>query len=151
MCHSEVKMVYFYFPKIYFQMIFSNKVFKNMSALARHIALHSWWPREQHTECSGFKFFHFLKEILCLQKVITYHWICWRKINWLGYRNFRNITWMRSYGNKNLRIYFCFYLYKCSMRCSRWQLRIVGFKIQLFSASTFYKQFHIEVKAKLLK
>ena len=117
MCHSEVKMVHFYFPKIYFQMIFLNKVFKNMSALARHIALHSWWPREQHTECSGFKFFHFLKEILCLQKVITYHWIHWIKENYLSQRKFRNIFLIDDYGNQNMRILVLFW-YKNAPRAA---------------------------------
>ena len=127
MCHSEVKMVYFYFPKIYFQMIFLIKVFKNMSALARHIALHSWWPREQHTECSGFKFFHFLKEILCLQKVITYHWIHWIKENYLSQGKFRNIFLIDDYGNQNMRVLVLF-LYKNALRAAPFQLTFMGYQ-----------------------
>ena len=60
--------------------------------------------REQHSECSYFTIFSFLKRILCPQKVITYHWIHWRKVYYVSYSNFRNIFLIMDYGNKNLRI-----------------------------------------------
>ena len=66
------------------------------------------WEREQHSECSHFTIFSFMKQIFCLQKIITYVWIGWRKRNHFSYRNFRLIFMTKDYGNKNLRIFVLF-------------------------------------------
>ena len=64
--------------------------------------------REQHSECSHFKFFSFMKQIFCLQKIITYLWIEWRKRNFFSYSNFRNIFMTKDYWKKNLRVLVLF-------------------------------------------
>ena len=75
--------------------------------------------REQQTECSDFTLFEILKQILSHQKVITHHWIQWKKTNYLSYQIFRNIFGIKDFGHKNLRVLVLFLKCKCSMRCSR--------------------------------
>ena len=67
-----------------------------------------WERREQHFECSNITFFSFLKQILCVQKIIIYHWIHWKDMNYLSYRYFRNIFLIKNYGNQNLRVFVLF-------------------------------------------
>ena len=52
-----------------------------------------------------FMFFHFLKEILCLQKIMTYHWNHWIKRHHLSQIYFKNIFGKRFY---KLRVLFLF-------------------------------------------
>ena len=51
---------------------------------------------------------HFSLQMLRLQKVITYHWIQFRKIHYLRYENFGNIFLIMDYKNKNLRVLVLF-------------------------------------------
>ena len=60
---------------------------------------------------------HFSLQMLCLQKVITYHWIQFRKIHYLSYGNFRNIFLIMGYRNKNLRVLVLF-LYQNASRAA---------------------------------
>ena len=60
---------------------------------------------------------HFSLQMLCLQKVITYHWIQFRKIHYLSYENFRNIFLIMDYRNKNLRVLVLF-LYQNASRAA---------------------------------
>ena len=64
--------------------------------------------REQQTECSDFTLFEILKQILSHQKVITHHWIQWKKTNYLSYQIFRNIFGIKDFGHKNLRVFVLF-------------------------------------------
>ena len=60
---------------------------------------------------------HFSLQMLCLQKVITYHWIQFRKIHCLSYGNFRNILLIMGYRNKNLHVLVLF-LYQNASRAA---------------------------------
>ena len=51
---------------------------------------------------------NFSLQMLCLQKVITYHWIQFRKIHYLSYENFGNIFLIMDYTDKNLRVLVLF-------------------------------------------
>ena len=50
----------------------------------------------------------FFQQIFWLQKVITYHWIHWRKIHHLSFGNEKNIFLIMDYRNKILRILVLF-------------------------------------------
>ena len=79
--------------------------------------------REQQTECSDFTLFEILKQILSHQKVITHHWIQWKKTNYLSYQIFRHIFGIKDFGHKNLHVLFLICKNtSCAAPLDRWQL-----------------------------